>query len=72
MGERSKRELEDNGDYVSGALRVSTANPQPVVHPHVVMLQVSIFNDEDYEIDSIHDLANRVAAGQGHHPILTC
>ena len=65
---RSKCELKDNGK-ISKPLRVSPNNPQPVVHPHVV-IQVSIFNDEDYEVDAINDLATRAVAGQGTQPNL--
>jgi hypothetical protein len=65
---RSKCELDDNGKIYK-PLRVSPANPQPVVHPHVV-IQISIFNDEDYEVDAINDLATRAVAGQGTPPNL--
>ena len=65
---RSKCELDDNG-AISKPLRVSPANPQPVVHPHVV-IQISIFNDEDYEVDAINDLATRAVTGQGTPPNL--
>jgi hypothetical protein len=65
---RSKCELDDNGK-ISKPLRVSPANPHPVVHPHVV-IQISIFNDEDYEVDAINDLVTRAVAGQGTPPNL--
>jgi hypothetical protein len=49
---------------------VSQPDQQPKVHPHVV-IQVSDFIDEDYEVDAIRDLATRaVAVGQGDPPNL--
>jgi hypothetical protein len=41
---------------------------QPV-HLHVV-IQVSVFNDHDYEVDAINDLVTRAVAGQGDPPKL--
>lgn len=35
-----------------------------------MVIQVSIFNDEDYEIDAINDLATHAADGQGEKPKL--
>jgi hypothetical protein len=35
-----------------------------------VVIQISIFNDEDYEVDAINDLATRAVAGQGTPPNL--
>ena len=35
-----------------------------------MVIQVSIFNDEDYEVDAINDLATRAIAGQGTPPKL--
>jgi len=35
-----------------------------------VVVQVSNFNDVDYEVDAIHDLATRAVAGQGAQPNL--
>ena len=65
---RSKCELK-NGGKVSKPQRINPASAQPVVHPHVV-IQVSNFNDEDYEVDAINDLATRAVAGQGTQPRL--
>ena len=65
---RSKCELRDNGEILK-EMRVSPASAQPVVHPHVVV-QVSVFNDEDYEVDAINDLTTRAVAGQGVQPNL--
>jgi len=65
---RSKCELKDGGK-VSKPQRVNPASAQPIVHPHVV-IQVSNFNDEDYEVDAINDLTNRAVAGQGTQPRL--
>ena len=66
---RSKCEVDKVTGEIAKPLRVFPTTPQPVVHPHVV-IQVSIFNDEDYEIDAINDLATRAAAGQGAKPNL--
>jgi hypothetical protein len=65
---RSKCELKHNGEIASPS-RVDPAEAQPVVHPHVV-LQISAFNDEDYEVDAINDLATRAVAAQGEPPRL--
>ena len=65
MGE-SKCELKEKGD-IHLPMRASPASPQPKVHPHVVV-QISMLNDEDYEIDAINDLATRAVAGQGAQP----
>ena len=65
---QSKCEL-DNDGKVLGVLRVSSASTQPDVFPHVD-IQVGMFNDEDYEVDAINDLATRAVAGQGEQPRL--
>lgn len=59
----------DNYGNVKYPQRVSQAVAHLSVHPHVV-IQVSNFDDEDYEIDAINDLANRAAAWQGDPPTL--
>lgn len=66
---RSKCEVDEETGQSTKPLRVFPTAAQPVVHPHVV-IQVSVFNDEDYEIDAINDLATRAAAGQGAKPNL--
>lgn len=65
---RSKCFFYDDG-RIRGAMRASPASPQPKVHPHVV-IQLSVFNDEDYEIDAVNDLATRATPGQGAPPNL--
>ena len=66
---RSKCALREDGRVLC-PLSASTSSTQPKVHPHVV-IQISVFNDEDYEIDAINDLATRAIAGQGPQPGLS-
>lgn len=66
---RSKCVLRSDG-RVSHPMSASTTSTQPKVHPHVV-IQVSVFNDEDYEIDAINDLSTRAIDGQGSKPDLS-
>ena len=47
--------------------RVNPTIKVPEVHPHVVV-QISIGNDEDYEVDAINDIMNRADAAQGPGP----
>ena len=54
---------------IRGAMRATPASVQPKVHPHVV-IQLSVFNDEDYEVDAVNDLAARAVPGQGPPPNL--
>ncbi|CAB9531181.1 expressed unknown protein [Seminavis robusta] len=59
----------DNDGRIRGAMRATPASAQPKVHPHVV-IQLSVFDDEDYEVDAINDLATRAIPGQGTPPNL--
>ena len=66
---RSKCDLFPDG-RVKTPMRASPGIAQPKVHPHVV-IQVSVFNDEDYEVDAVNDLSSRAVAGQGTQPRLS-
>lgn len=65
---RTKCYFYDDG-RIRGAMRATPASVQPKVHPHVV-IQLSVFNDEDYEVDAVNDLATRAVPGQGPPPNL--
>lgn len=66
---RTKCYFDDDG-LIAGAIRANPASSQPKVHPHVV-IQLSVFNDEDYEFDAVNDLATRAVPGQGAPPNLS-
>lgn len=67
---RSKCALDEDKGTIMGPVSVNPgASPNYKVHPHVV-IQVSNFNDVDYEYDAINDLATRAFAGQGPPPSL--